>query len=101
MTKVIDLAHKRVSDLTDDYTKELAEWTDGKVPPLTSNPEYAARTSALMIALSRNLARAAAAFGESQNVEAEEVVAMVVKMFVTNHLSAIQTIDATNKVSLN
>src|SRR5512139_76389 len=74
--------HEHTSDLVDEYTAEITAWADEKVPPILTNSEYAARTSALVIALSRQLGRAAAAFGEAQQCPSEEVGQMVVTMFL-------------------
>lgn len=86
---------EHTSDLVDEYTGELGLWLDSKVPPILLNGEYAARTSALLIALSRQIGRVAAAFGSAQNVDDEEVGKMCVAMFTKHQAEALLTIKAT------
>lgn len=74
----------RSSDLTEEYTRRLGNFTDGLVPPFLDNAEYAARTSALMIALNRQLARCATAFGEVHGVSPEQMINLVVAQFAKN-----------------
>ena len=84
---------QHTSGLVEAYTAEITEWADAKVPPILTNAEYAARTSALLIALSRQLGRAAAAFGEAQSVSADEVGELVVSMFAKHHTQSLQAIE--------
>lgn len=74
----------RSSDLVDEYTRRLNNYTDGLVPPFLDNAEYAARTSALMIALNRQLARCAVAFGEAHGVSPEQMIELVTGQFAKN-----------------
>lgn len=74
----------RAEELKDDYTRQLDEFTDKIVPKTLSNSEYAARCSALMTALNRQLARCAASFGEVHGVDIDEMQTVVVLAFRRN-----------------
>lgn len=87
-----------VAALTADYTKEIGDLVDSKVPPILDNQTYAARTSALVIALTRSLARAAAAFGEAQNQDSDAVGGLILQLFTKTHIDVLQTIEATREV---
>lgn len=73
----VEAVKARSSDLVDEYTATLTEFANGLVPPYLDNAEYAARTSALMIALNRQLARCAVAFGEAHQVDPEAMLQLV------------------------
>lgn len=78
---------ERSSDLVEDYTARLETVIAGLMSTNTSiisNAEYAARTSALMIALNRQLARCAAAFGEVHGVAPDEMTKLVEAQFGNN-----------------
>lgn len=75
---------ERSSELVDEYTRRLDLFTNGLVPPMLDNAEYAARTSALMIALNRQLARCAVAFGQVHQVDPEQMIELVVGQFAGN-----------------
>ena len=80
----ISAVAERSSDLTEEYTRQLDEFVNTLVPPMLSNSEYAARTSALMIALNRELARCAAAFGEVHGVTPEQMTSLIGSQFARN-----------------
>jgi 16S rRNA C1402 N4-methylase RsmH len=84
---------ERSSDLVAQYTAELDAFVNGLVPSLLDNAEYAARTSALMIALNRELARCAAAFGEVHGVHPEAMIQLVVVQFSKNFSIALDAMD--------
>jgi hypothetical protein len=88
----VNAVHARSSDLVDDYTAQLDTFADGLLPPFLDNAEYAARTSALMIALNRQLARCAAAFGEVHGVSPDDMATLVGSQFDKNYRIAL---DAT------
>ena len=88
MSDVLDTVAERSSDLTAEYTRQLDEFASGLVPPMLSNAEYAARCSALMIALNRELARCAVAFGEAHGITAEQMKALVIGQFQRNYATA-------------
>jgi uncharacterized protein (DUF2267 family) len=94
----IDMRQVRHADLVDEYTAEMTKWADSKVPPILNNADYADRTSALMIALTRQFARAAAAFGEAHQVDPEKVAEAVVKMFANDHVQALTAIRIGNEI---
>lgn len=74
----------RSSDLVDDYTAQLDAFTNEIVPVFLDNAEYAARTSALMIAFNRQLARCAVAFGNTHQIDPEEMIRLVTQQFLKN-----------------
>lgn len=74
----------RSADLVDDYTAKLDALTNETVPVFLDNAEYAARTSALMIAFNRQLARCAVAFGNTHQIGPETMIDLVTKQFVKN-----------------
>lgn len=82
-TTIADIT-ARSSDLVDDYTAQLDLFTNELVPVFLDNAEYAARTSALMIALNRQLARCAVAFGSTHQIDPEEMIRLVTQQFVKN-----------------
>lgn len=71
--------------LTNQFTNELTAYCDERVPPVLGNSEYAAACSSLLIALSRQLGRTAAAFGQANNQNADDIRVMVMRMFNTNY----------------
>lgn len=76
----------RSHQLSGDYTEHLDEMVNKMVPTTLSNDEYAARCGALMIALSRELARCAATFGETHELDPEQINEVVAMLF-SNHYS--------------
>lgn len=82
--EAIETISGRASTLADDYTAKLDEMVNGMVPKTLSNHEYAARCGGLMIALSRELARCAATFGETHEIGPQEMIDITGLMF-TNH----------------
>lgn len=83
----------RSADLVDDYTAKLDAFTNDIVPVFLDNAEYAARTSALMIALNRQLARCAVAFGETHRIDPETMIQLVTAQFVKNMAVCASAID--------
>jgi hypothetical protein len=57
-----------------------------------ANDEYAARCSALLIALNRELARCAAAFGEVHQIDPAEIMTLVAEQFSKNHVHALNAL---------
>jgi hypothetical protein len=78
----------RSNDLVEEYTAALDGFVNGLVPPMLDNAEYAARTSALMIALNRELARCAASFGEVHGVAPDAMASLVGSQFARNFAKA-------------
>jgi hypothetical protein len=76
---------ERSEELQAEYTLELDGFVNRLVPSTLSNAEYAARTSALMIALNRELARCAAAFGDVWQVGPKDMIELVTAQFVGNY----------------
>lgn len=91
-TDVIEGITERAEDLAEDYTRDLSEFVDKLVPKTLANAEYAARCSALMIALNRNLARCAAAFGEVHEIKPEEMVQLVAGQFSRYHVMCLNAL---------
>lgn len=83
----------RSSDLTEEYTRQLDAFTNRLVPPFLDNAEYAARTSALMIALNRQLARCATAFGQAHEVAPETMIELVIGQFAKNMAVCANAVD--------
>lgn len=82
--EAINRIGERAEALKAEYTEKLDAFTNEIVPPMLSNSEYAARCSALMTALNRELARCAASFGEVHGVDPEEMQTLVVLAFRRN-----------------
>jgi hypothetical protein len=74
----------RAKDLTDAYSQKLDAFVNELVPTVLDNREYAARCSALLIALNRQLARCAASFGEVHQVTPDDMTNLVFAQFVRN-----------------
>lgn len=89
---VDDYIQTRSLELTARFTAELTEYCDKRVPALLDNAEYAAACSALLIALTRQLGRAAAAFGTANRQDPADIATMVVRMFNTNHQRSLAAI---------
>ena len=84
MTDTQSDVRERAGLLTDDYAQKLDAFVDELVPPVLDNAEFAARCSALLIALNRQLARCAASFGEVHLVSPEAMEALVFGQFRRN-----------------
>lgn len=69
---------------TDEYSQRLDGFVNELVPPVLMNDEYAARCSALLIALNRQLARCAASFSQVHAVEPSEMLNLVFAQFHRN-----------------
>lgn len=78
--------------LTEEYSNELEAYVDERVPPVLDNTEYAARCSSLLIALTRQLARAAAAMGQANGQDELEVRTVVMGMFNRNYDRALKSL---------
>lgn len=91
-SETIDAIKDRSADLVEKYSAELTTFVDKLVPPMLMNDEYAARCSALLIALNRQLARCAASFGEVHEIDPEEVMQLVAKLFSQNHVRALNAL---------
>jgi hypothetical protein len=89
---------ERSSELVEQYTAELETFVNGLVPPFLDNAEYAARTSALLIALNRQLARCAAAFGEVHGVTPEQMTSLVGSQFAKNFRTALDAVRGEGQV---
>jgi hypothetical protein len=88
----------RSADLVEEYTAKLDEFVTALVPPFLDNAEYAARTSGLMIALNRQLARCAAAFGEVHGVTPEAMASLVAGQFSRNFQTALGAVQGEGQV---
>jgi hypothetical protein len=86
-----DIQHS--GDLAEQYTDELNAFVDKLVPPILDDMEYAARCSALLIALNRQLARCASAFGLANGVEQAAIRAIVLGQFDRNYRLCLDAID--------
>jgi hypothetical protein len=80
-------------DLTEEYSLKLDAFVDELVPPILTNVEYAARCSALLIALNRQLGRCAASFGEVHQVGPDEMTALVHGQFARNFRISREALD--------
>lgn len=89
-----DPVQDRSEQLAEAFTAELGSWIRERIPPLMTDAEFAATSSAMMIALNRKLAECAVAFGETHGVDAVELDMMVIKLFQLNHSRAL---DAARK----
>jgi len=93
MTGTVDQIKQRTELLANTYTVELDAFVNEHVPRTLDNKEYAARCGALMIALSRQLARCAVSFGETHEIERGKMVDMVGNNFVTHYAKALEAVD--------
>jgi hypothetical protein len=91
-SETIDAIKERSVDLVEEYSAELTAFVDKLVPSLLANDEYAARCSALLIALNRELARCAAAFGEVHQIDPAEIMTLVAEQFSKNHVHALNAL---------
>lgn len=89
MAKKFDF-NAHTAELADNFTNELGSWLRERLPILMSNSEFAATSSALMIALNRKLADAVVAFGETHGVDPAELDLLVIQMFQKNHVFALE-----------
>jgi hypothetical protein len=83
----------RSIELTNQYTQELGDYCDKRVPPLLDNTEYALSCSSLLIALTRQLGRCAAAFGAANGQTPEDVRTLVFRMFNMNYDRALAAMN--------
>lgn len=93
MSDIIQGVQDRASILVDDYSRRLDEFVNELVPPVLMNDEYAARCSALLIALNRQLARCAASFGEVHEIEESEMLNLVFSQFHRNFRISLATLE--------
>ena len=93
MTDTITEIMERADELADKYSVDLDAFVNGLVPTFLDNKEYAARTAALMIALSREIARCASSFGETHQIDRREMIGMVGQMFGSHYGRCIAAID--------
>jgi hypothetical protein len=91
-TDAIDAIKERSADLVEEYSVALTAFIDKLVPSMLTNSEYAARCSALLIALNRQLARCAAAFGEVHGIDPQEVMKLIAEQFSQNHIRALNAL---------
>ena len=88
-----DPIQERSSTLVDEYSQKLDAFVNEIVPPVLDNAEYAARCSALLIALNRQLARCAASFGEVHGVSAEDMLELVRAQFIKNYRISLAAVE--------
>lgn len=81
-----------MADKVDTYTADLGNYVRGQIPRSMPDDEFAAAASALMIALNRQLAYCAAAFGETHGVSADLVRKLVMGQFDRHHATAIDAL---------
>lgn len=93
----VEAITQRSTDLVAEYTRLLDQFVNQLVPPVLDNAEYAARTSALMIAVNRELARCAAAFGETHGVDPEQMIRLVIGQFTKNFSIALDAMEGQGK----
>ena len=91
---VAEIVAERSADLVHEYTVALDDFVNRLVPPTLSNAEYAARCSGLMIALNRQLARCAAAFGEANGVGPDMMMKLVAGQFTRNYSICLDAVHA-------
>jgi hypothetical protein len=96
--EAIDRIGERAEELKAEYTERLDAFANELVPPMLSNSEYAARSSALLTALNRELARCAASFGEVHGVSEEDMVGLVVSAFKRNFVTARKALDGAGQL---
>lgn len=88
-----DTIQERSAELTDEYARRLDEFVNEIVPPVLGNAEYAARCSALLIALGRQLARCAASFGEVHRIDQAQMIDVVTAQFRRNYAISIAALE--------
>lgn len=86
----------RSTELVDQFTAELDALVNKHVPTILDNAEYAAVTSALMIALNRELARCAAAFGATHGVLPDQIIDLVGTQFQINYAKCLEALSVSN-----
>ena len=80
-----DVVLERSGELSEEYSRQLDRFINDLVPVTLTNTEYAARCSALLIALNRQLARCAVVFGEVHGVGREDMTALMFGQFRKNY----------------
>lgn len=93
-----DVIRAATDDVTARFTDELEAWVRERIPGSLTDAQFAAHSSALMIALNRQLAATAAAFGETHLVAADQVATLVIGQFRKNHGIALAAIAAGHTV---
>lgn len=93
-----ETVQERASGLTDEYAQKLDAFVNEIVPPVLDNAEYAARCSALLIALNRQLARCAASFGEVHQVSPEDMTNLVFAQFIRNFRISREVLDGAGQM---
>jgi hypothetical protein len=93
MTDMQNDFQEHTNSLTDEYSQKLDVFVNEIVPPILGNAEYAARCSALLIALNRQLARCAASFGEVHKVSSEDMINLVFAQFHRNFRISLQAVE--------
>lgn len=84
-----DKFQQRTADLTEQFTNELGAWVRERMPVLMSDSEFASSSAALMIALNRQLAACAVAFGNTHGLKPEVVADLMGKQLAKNHALAL------------
>jgi hypothetical protein len=88
-----DPVQDRAKELTDSYSQMLDKFVNDLIPPTLENAEFAARCSALLIALNRQLARCAASFSGVHHVEPDEMVNLVFGQFHRNFRISLSALE--------
>lgn len=85
-----DVLRTVTSDMTERFTEELGAFVRERIPSSMTDQAFAAASSSLMIALNRQLAATAVAFGETHRVDPEDVKKLVLVQFRNNHTRALK-----------
>lgn len=97
MTDTPTDVQERSSELVEEYAQKLDAFVNELIPSVLDNPEFAARCSALLIALNRQLGRCAAAFGGVYEVSNEEMRELVFGQFDRNFRIALSALGGQGK----
>lgn len=87
-----DVLQEASEDMTARFTRELSEFMRERLPTTLSDAEFAAASSGMMIALNRQLATCAAAFGETHQVNPQALKKIVKAQFDNNLARALDTL---------
>jgi hypothetical protein len=92
MNEALENVADQATSMVETVSAELDRFVNERVPCILTNAEYATATSALMISLNRQLARCAAAFGEAQGIDPNEMIQLVAAQFDRNYARCLDVI---------
>lgn len=90
-------ATQRTVAMTTDYTNRIGKTVERLMPAHLDDAEFALRSSAMLIALNRQIARVAASFCATHGVMPDVMTEMVREQFGQNFTEAMSTVLGTGR----